>query len=150
MKILKRPLLIISVIIITIIFVIMTPSLWKNKIQDQLNYQLSQRGDWELKLNKLQGHLLFNVTIDSVYLINSNSSNISISKVDLKLNLIKSLFGHPSLKYLRLTDLSTNLYRSDKTIYTKSDPFELKSILEKKMKINEMKIKTKTKPTRPS
>ena len=66
MKILKRPLLIISVIIITIIFVIMTPSLWKNKIQDQLNYQLSQRGDWELKLNKLQGHLLFNVTIDSV------------------------------------------------------------------------------------
>ena len=109
----------------------MTPSLWKNKIQDQLNYQLSQRGDWELKLNKLQGHLLFNVTIDSVYLINSNSSNISISKVDLKLNLIKSLFGHPSLKYLRLTDLSTNLYRSDKTIYTKSDPFELKSILEK-------------------
>ena len=79
MKILKRPLLIISVIIITIIFVIMTPSLWKNKIQDQLNYQLSQRGGWELKLNKLQGHLLFNVTIDSVYLINSNSSNISIS-----------------------------------------------------------------------
>ena len=52
MKILKRPLLIISVIIITIIFEIMTPSLWKNKIQDQLNYQLSQRGDWELKLNK--------------------------------------------------------------------------------------------------
>ena len=140
MKILKRPLLIISVIIITIIFVIMTPSLWKNKIQDQLNYQLSQRGDWELKLSKLQGHLLFNVTIDSVYLINSNSSNISISKVDLKLNLIKSLFGHPSLKYLRLTDLSTNLYRSDKTIYTKSDPFELKSILEKKMSIDRLYV----------
>ena len=140
MKILKIPLLIISIIIITIIFVIMTPSLWKNKIQDQLNYQLSQRGDWELKLNKLQGHLLFNVTIDSVYLINSNSSNISISKVDLKLNLIKSLFGHPSLKYLRLTDLSTNLYRSDKTIYAKSDPFELKSILEKKMSIDRLYV----------
>ena len=129
MKILKRTLTIISIFIITIILVILTPSFWKNRIQVQLNHQLSQRGDWNVKFNKLHGHLLFNVSIDSLYLSNSNSSNISISKVDLKLNLLKTLFGHPSLKYLKLTDLSTNLYRSAKSINSTSDPFESLIIL---------------------
>ena len=140
MKILKRTLTIISIFIITIILVILTPSFWKNRIQVQLNHQLSQRGDWKVKFNKLHGHLLFNVSIDSLYLSNSNSSNISISKVDLKLNLLKTLFGHPSLKYLKLTDLSTNLYRSAKSINSTSDPFELKSILEQKMSIERLYI----------
>ena len=120
MKILKSTLSIISIIIITIIFVILTPSFWKNQIQDQLNKQLSQRGDWEVKFHKLNGHLLFNVSIDSLYLSNRNSSNVSISKVDMKLNFFKSLFAYPSLKYLKLTDLTTNLYRSSKSIETNS------------------------------
>jgi len=140
MKILKSTLSIISIIIITIIFVILTPSFWKNQIQDQLNKQLSQRGDWEVKFHKLNGHLLFNVSIDSLYLSNRNSSNVSISKVDMKLNFFKSLFAYPSLKYLKLTDLTTNLYRSSKSIDSKSDPFELKSILEKKMSIDRLYI----------
>ena len=140
MKILKSTLSIISIIIITIIFVILTPSFWKNRIQDQLNKQLSQRGDWEVKFHKLNGHLLFNVSIDSLYLSNRNSSNVSISKVDMKLNFFKSLFAYPSLKYLKLTDLTTNLYRSSKSIDSKSDPFELKSILEKKMSIDRLYI----------
>jgi len=140
MKILKSTLSIISIIIITIIFVILTPSFWKNQIQDQLNKQLSQRGDWEVKFQKLNGHLLFNVSIDSLYLSNRNSSNVSISKVDMKLNFFKSLFAYPSLKYLKLTDLATNLYRSSKSIDSKSDPFELKSILEKKMSIDRLYI----------
>ena len=140
MKILKSTLSIISIIIITIIFVILTPSFWKNQIQDQLNKQLSQRGDWEVKFHKLNGHLLFNVSIDSLYLSNRNSSNVSISKVDMKLNFFKSLFAYPSLKYLKLTDLTTNLYRSSKSIDSKSDPFELKSILEKKMSIDQLYI----------
>ena len=140
MKILKSTLSIISIIIITIIFVILTPSFWKNQIQDQLNKQLSQRGDWEVKFQKLNGHLLFNVSIDSLYLSNRNSSNVSISKVDMKLNFFKSLFAYPSLKYLKLTDLTTNLYRSSKSIDSKSDPFELKSILEKKMSIDRLYI----------
>ncbi len=136
MKILKSTLSIISIITITIIFVILTPSFWKNRIEDQLNKQLSQRGDWEVKFHKLNGHLLFNVSIDSLYLSNPNSSNVSISKVDMKLNFFKSLFAYPSLKYLKLTDLTTNLYRSSKSIDSKSDPFELKSILEQKMSID--------------
>ena len=140
MKILKSTLSIISIIIITIIFVILTPSFWKNRIQDQLNKQLSQRGDWEVKFHKLNGHLLFNVSIDSLYLSNRNSSNVSISKVDMKLNFFKSLFAYPSLKYLKLTDLTTNLYRSSKSIDSKSDPFELKSILEQKMSIDRLYI----------
>ena len=140
MKILKSTLSIISIIIIAIIFVILTPSFWKNRIQDQLNKQLSQRGDWEVKFDKLNGHLLFNVSIDSLYLSNRNSSNVSISKVDMKLNFFKSLFAYPSLKYLKLTDLTTNLYRSSKSIDSKSDPFELKSILEKKMSIDRLYI----------
>ena len=140
MKILKSTLSIISIIIITIIFVILTPSFWKNQIQDQLNKQLSQRGDWEVKFHKLNGHLLFNVSIDSLYLSNRNSSIVSISKVDMKLNFFKSLFAYPSLKYLKLTDLTTNLYRSSKSIDSKSDPFELKSILEKKMSIDRLYI----------
>ena len=94
MKILKSTLSIISIIIITIIFAILTPSFWKNQIQDQLNKQLSQRGDWEVKFQKLNGHLLFNVSIDSLYLSNPNSSNVSISKVDMKFNILKSLFIH--------------------------------------------------------
>ena len=140
MKILKSTLSIISIITITIIFVILTPSFWKNRIEDQLNKQLSQRGDWEVKFHKLNGHLLFNVSIDSLYLSNRNSSNVSISKVDMKLNFFKSLFAYPSLKYLKLTDLTTNLYRSSKSIDSKSDPFELKSILEKKMSIDRLYI----------
>ena len=105
MKILKSTLSIISIITITIIFVILSPSFWKNRIEDQLNKQLSQRGDWEVKFHKLNGHLLFNVSIDSLYLSNPNSSNVSISKVDMKLNFFKSLFAYPSLKYLKLTEL---------------------------------------------
>ena len=54
----------------------------------------------------------------------------------MKLNFFKSLFAYPSLKYLKLTDLTTNLYRSSKSIDSKSDPFELKSILEQKMSID--------------
>ena len=140
MKILKSSLSIISIVIVTIIFVLLTPSFWKNSIEDQLNIQLSKRGEWEVKFHKLKGHLLFNVSIDSLYLSNPNSSNVSISKVDMKLNILKSLFAYPSLKYLKLTDLTTNLYRSLESRNFKSDPFELKSILEKKMSIEQLYI----------
>ncbi len=58
----------------------------------------------------------------------------------MKLNFFKSLFAYPSLKYLKLTDLTTNLYRSSKSIDSKSDPFELKSILEQKMSIDQLYI----------
>ena len=140
MKILKSSLSIISIVIITIILVLLTPSFWKNTIQDQLNKQLSNRGEWEVKFHKLKGHLLFNVSIDSLYLSNPNSSNVSISKVDMKLNILKSLFAYPSMKYLKLTDLTTNLHRSSESSDFKSDPFELKSILEKKMSIDQLYI----------
>jgi hypothetical protein len=140
MKILKSSLSIISIVIITIILVLLTPSFWKNTIQDQLNKQLSKRGEWEVKFYKLNGHLLFNVSIDSLYLSNPNSSNVSISKVDMKFNILKSLFTYPSMKYLKLTDLTTNLHRSSESSNFKSDPFELKSILEKKMSIDQLYI----------
>ena len=69
MKILKSSLFILSIIIITIIFALLTPSLWQNKIEDQLNKQLSNRGDWKVKFHKLKGHMLFNISIDSLYLM---------------------------------------------------------------------------------
>ena len=140
MKILKSSLFILSIIIITIIFALLTPSLWQNKIEDQLNKQLSNRGDWKVKFHKLKGHMLFNISIDSLYLSNPNSSSVSISNVDLKLNILKSLFAYPSIKYLKLTDLTTNLYKSSESSDLKSDPFELKSILEKKMSIDQLYI----------
>ena len=140
MKILKSPLSIISISVISIIFVLLTPALWKNTILDQLNKQLSNRGEWELKFHNLRGHMLFNISIDSLYLSNPNSSNLSISNVDVKFNIFKSLFAYPSIKYLKLTDLNTNLYKSSKSSDLKSDPFELKSILEKRMSIDRLKI----------
>ena len=112
MKIFKSKLSIILIIITSIFFVILTPSIWKNQIQDQLNEQLSERGDWEVKFHKLRGHLLFNISIDSLYLSNPNSSNVFISRVDMRLNFFKSLFSYPSIKYLKLVDLNTNLFRS--------------------------------------
>ena len=135
MKIFKSKLSIILIIITSIIFVILTPSIWKNQIQDQLNEQLSERGDWEVKFHKLRGHLLFNISIDSLYLSNPNSSNVFISRVDMRLNLFKSLFSYPSIKYLKLVDLNTNLFRSLESADSKSDPFELKSILEQMKEI---------------
>ena len=140
MKIFKSKLSIILIIITSIIFVILTPSIWKNQIQDQLNEQLSERGDWEVKFHKLRGHLLFNISIDSLYLSNPNSSNVFISRVDMRLNLFKSLFSYPSIKYLKLVDLNTNLFRSLESADSKSDPFELKSILEQKMIIDQLYI----------
>ena len=140
MKIFKSKLSIILIIITSIIFVILTPSIWKNQIQDQLNEQLSERGDWEVKFHKLRGHLLSNISIDSLYLSNPNSSNVFISRVDMRLNLFKSLFSYPSIKYLKLVDLNTNLYRSLESVDSKSDPFELKSILEQKMIIDQLYI----------
>jgi len=140
MKIFKSKLSIILIIITSIFFVILTPSIWKNQIQDQLNEQLSERGDWEVKFQKLRGHLLFNISIDSLYLSNPNSSNVFISRVDMRLNLFKSLFSYPSIKYLKLVDLNTNLFRSLESADSKSDPFELKSILEQKMIIDQLYI----------
>ena len=107
---------------------LLTPALWKNTILDQLNKQLSNRGEWELKFHNLRGHMLFNISIDSLYLSNPNSSNLSISNVDVKFNIFKSLFAYPSIKYLKLTDLNTNLYKSSKSSDLKSDPFELKCL----------------------
>ena len=140
MRIFKKILFICTIFIATIIFLIFTPSFWKDIIQQQLNKQLSQRGAWIVEFDKLSGHLFYNVSIDSLYLSNSNSSNISISKVDLKINVFKTLFSYPSLKYLKLKDINTNLYRSSKTIDSRSDPFELKSIIEKKMSIDRLSI----------
>ena len=140
MKILKSPLSIISIFVISIIFVLLTPALWEKTIHNQLNKQLSNRGEWEVKFHKLKGHMLFNISIDSLYLSNPNSSNVSISNVNMKLNILKSLFSYPSIKYLKLTDLTTNLYRSSESRDLKADPFELKSIIDKKMSIDQLYI----------
>ena len=65
MKLLKTLILTLVVLLSITVLVLLTPSLWKELIEYQINDQLTERGDWEISFNKLNGHLLANVSIQS-------------------------------------------------------------------------------------
>ena len=124
------------VILLTItVLVLLTPSLWKELIEYRINDQLTERGDWEISFDKVSGHLLANVSITSLKLTNLNKSSIFISNLDLRLNILESLLGYPSFKYLRLKEVTTTLFQSKKSSDLRSDPFDLKEILEQKFSV---------------
>ena len=72
MKLLKTLILTLVVLLSITVLVSLTPSLWKELIEYQINEQLTERGDWEISFNKVSGHLLANVSIQSLRLTNLN------------------------------------------------------------------------------
>ncbi|SVD06853.1 uncharacterized protein METZ01_LOCUS359707, partial [marine metagenome] len=132
MKLLKTLILTIVILLTITVLVLLTPSLWKELIEYRINDQLTERGDWEISFDKVNGHLLGNVSIKSLKLTNLNKSSIFISNVDFRLNILESLLGYPSFKYLELKEVTTALFQSKKSSDLRSDPFDLKEILEQK------------------
>ena len=84
MKLLKTLILTIVILFSITVLVLLTPSLWKELIEYRINDQLTKRGDWEISFDKVSGHLLANVSIQSLKLTNLNKSSIIISNVDLR------------------------------------------------------------------
>ena len=140
MKLLKTLILTLVVLLSITVLVLLTPSLWKEFIEYQINDQLTERGDWEISFNKVSGHLLANVSIQSLRLTNLNKSSIFISNVDLRLNILESLFGYPSFKYLKLKEVTTTLFQSTKSSDLRSDPFDLKEILEQQVTVDRLQF----------
>ena len=89
MKLLKTLILTFVILFSITVLVLLTPSLWKESIEYQINDQLSERGDWEISFDKVSGHLLANVSVKSLKLTNLNKSSIFISNVDLRLNILE-------------------------------------------------------------
>jgi len=140
MKLLKTLILTIVILFSITVLVLLTPSLWKELIEYRINDQLTKRGDWEISFDKVSGHLLANVSIQSLKLTNLNKSSIFISNVDLRLNMLESLFGYPSFKYLKLKEVTTTLFQSKKSSDLRSDPFDLKEILEQKFTVDRLQF----------
>ena len=82
-KLLKTLILTIVILFSITVLVLLTPSLWKELIEYRINDQLRKRGDWEISFDKVSGHLLVNVSIETLKLTNLNKSSIFISNVDL-------------------------------------------------------------------
>ena len=140
MKLLKTLILTIVILLSITVLVLLTPSLWKELIEYRINDQLTKRGDWEISFDKVSGHLLANVSIQSLKLNNLNKSSIFISNVDLRLNMMESLFGYPSFKYLKLKEVTTTLFQSKKSSDLRSDLFDLKEILEQKFTVDRLQF----------
>ena len=140
MKLLKTIILTIVILFSITVIVLLTPSLWKELIEYRINDQLTKRGDWEISFDKVSGHLLANVSIQSLKLTNLNKSSIIISNVDLRLNMMESLFGYPSFKYLKLKEVTTTLFQSKKSSDLRTDPFDLKEILEQKFTVDRLQF----------
>jgi len=140
MKLLKTLILTFVILFSITVLVLLTPSLWKELIEYRINDQLTKRGNWEISFDKVSGHLLANVSIQSLKLTNLNKSSIFISNVDLRLNMLESLFGYPSFKYLKLKEVTTTLFQSKKSSDLRSDPFDLKEILEQKFTVDRLQF----------
>ena len=80
------------------------------------------------------------LTNQSKQLTNLNKSSIFISNVDLRLNILESFFGYPSFKYLKLKEVTTTLFQSTKSSDLRSDPFDLKEILEQQFTVDRLQF----------
>ena len=76
MKLLKTLILTFVILFSITVLVLLTPSLWKELIEYRINDQLTKRGDWEISFDKVSGHLLANVSIQTLKLTNLNKSSI--------------------------------------------------------------------------